>query len=202
MGRNQDATGGAQERFEALWGEHAGAVLRYARRRVSADEAEDVLAETFVVAWRRVEEAPSYPLAWLLGITRRVAANTVRGRRRREALSERITAHTSPDQAQRDAAHEVDEVDQGVLAALGALRAGDRELLMLLAWDELEPAQAAQVLGCSTGALAVRLHRARRRFAAALASASAVDVRQAPPPERPHLSGARAGAASLEADPR
>lgn len=198
MGRNQEAAGEAQERFEALWREHAGAVLRYARRRVSASEAEDVLAETFVVAWRRVDEAPSYPLPWLLGIARRTAANTVRSRLRREALTDRITAHTSPDQDQGEAPH---EVDHGVLAALAALRQGDRELLMLLAWDELEPSQAAQVLGCSNNALAVRLHRARRRFAAALA-ATTVDPRTAASPDPPRLMSARAGAVSLEADPR
>lgn len=184
-----------------LWREHAGAVLRYARRRVSADEAEDVLAETFVVAWRRMDQAPSYPLGWLLGIARRTAANTVRGRRRREALTERITAHTGPGEDQRDAPHEVEEVDRDVLAALAALRAGDRELLVLLAWDGLEPAQAAQVLGCSNGALAVRLHRARRRFAVALA-ATTVDLRAPAPRDPSRVVSARAGAASLEADPR
>lgn len=201
MGKNQAAAGEAQERFEALWREHAGAVLRYARRRVSASDAEDVLAETFVVAWRRVDEAPSYPLAWLLGIARRTAANTVRGQRRREALSERITAHTIPDQTEREVPHEIDEADQSVMAALAALRQGDRELLMLLAWDELEPSQAAQVLGCSNGALAVRLHRARRRFAAALA-ATTVDLRAAAPPSPRHVMSACAASKPLEADPR
>ena len=192
--------GGAEERFEALWCEHAGAVLRYARRRVPPEEAEDVLAETFVVAWRRLDDAPGYALPWLLGIARRTAANALRGRRRRSALHERVAAQpattTTHDPAKghgNDAA-----------AALAGLRERDRELLTLIAWDGLGPAEAAQVLGCSSGALAVRLHRARARFAAALhAQIGEDDGESAParPVARPGLSPLASATPRTEGDP-
>src|SRR3954451_24137686 len=76
--------------FDRLWLEHAPAVLRYARRHVLPDEVEDVVAETFVVAWRRLDEVPPYGLPWLLGVARHVSANVPRGRRREEALAGRV----------------------------------------------------------------------------------------------------------------
>lgn len=81
-----------EQRFDQLWKDHAPAVVRYARRHVLPDEVEDVVAETFVVAWRRLEEVPPFGLPWLLGVARNVAANARRSRRRQEALSGRIAA--------------------------------------------------------------------------------------------------------------
>src|SRR5918999_4742963 len=74
------------ERFQRLYEEHAEAVLRYARRRTTPEAAEDALAETFVVAWRRLDRVPAEPRAWLLAVARRVLANQRRGDSRREAL--------------------------------------------------------------------------------------------------------------------
>ena len=158
--------------FDTLWRDHAPAVLRYARRRVSPDDVEDVLAETFVVAWRRLDDVPALPLPWLLGVARRAAANTQRSRRRREALHERVAAQPAA-RATADPRDDVSpDASARTAAALAALRERDRELLTLIAWDGLEPEEAALALGCSRNALAVRLHRARRRFAAALAAST------------------------------
>jgi RNA polymerase sigma-70 factor, ECF subfamily len=157
-----------EERFDQLWRDHAPAVLRYARRHVLPDEVDDVVAETFVVAWRRLDEVPSYGLPWLLGVARNVSANIRRGRRRQEALSDRIASDLDGEPAWPPS-----DGDDAVTAALHGLSDADRELLTLLAWDGLSHAEAAEALGCSRGALKVRLHRARSRFAALLGQHSA-----------------------------
>jgi RNA polymerase sigma-70 factor, ECF subfamily len=168
--------GSRDDDFEQLWRDHAAAVMRYARRRVPPDEVEEVVAETFVVAWRRLAEAPDYPLPWLLAVARNVSANVLRSHRRRDALHGRLAAQPPGTLA---AGGSDDDLTDPVAAALDRIPAADRELLTLLAWDGLDRDGAAQALGCSRATLAVRLHRARRRFSAALSAAQA----QAPPGE-------------------
>lgn len=151
-----------QARFDAMWRDFSPAVLRYARRRVAPGDVDDVVADTFLVAWRRLEEAPAFALPWLLGVARNVCAGQRRTGRRRAALHERLAAqpeeHVVPGP----------EAPHGVAAALDRLGERDREVLTLIAWDGLTPAEAAQALSVSQTALRVRLHRARRRFAALL----------------------------------
>ena len=153
------------KRFDQMWADHAAAVVRYARAHVLPDDVEDVVAETFVVAWRRLGEVPEFGLPWLLGVARGVSANARRSRRRQGALHDRLIAlgegqvHGPPEDS-----WPLLEDDRTV-AALRALSDADRELLTLLAWDGLSQAEAAEAMGCSRGALKVRLHRARRRFA-------------------------------------
>ncbi|MCU1670304.1 MAG: polymerase subunit sigma-24 [Blastococcus sp.] len=168
--------------FDRLWLEHAPAVLRYARRHVLPDEVEDVVAETFVVAWRRLDEVPPYGLPWLLGVARHVSANVRRSRRRRAALSDRI-ADNSQDDA--DVSWPEPVQDDPVTTALRRLPDADRELLTLIAWDGLSHEEAAAAVGCSKGALKVRLHRARRRLVALLGERSP-DPTDAPRPLFPH----------------
>jgi RNA polymerase sigma-70 factor (ECF subfamily) len=155
------------QRFDELWQDHAPAVVRYARRHVLPDEVEGVVAETFVVAWRRLDEVPPYGLPWLLGVARNISANTRRSRRRQEALSERIASDLD-----EPVWPEVGD-DDAVTAALHRLSDADRELLTLIAWEGLSHAEAAEALECSRGALKVRLHRARHRFAALLGQGTA-----------------------------
>jgi RNA polymerase sigma-70 factor, ECF subfamily len=151
-------------RFELLYAKHAPAVKAYALRRADASTAEDVLAEVFVVCWRRFDEIPTDPLPWLLGVARRVLSTQRRGERRRVALRERL-AETILDYSEP-----VVELEDGTLArALGRLGESDRELLLLIAWDGLSPAQAAVVLGVKPATARVRLLRARRRLSHALA---------------------------------
>lgn len=90
-------------------------------------------------------------------------ANQRRGARRRIALADRLRG--SHGYALQDVA----EFGAGaLLRGLGALRERDREVLLLIAWEGLEPARAAAALECSRATLAVRLHRARRRLASAI----------------------------------
>jgi RNA polymerase sigma-70 factor (ECF subfamily) len=149
---------GREARLEALFAEHGRGVWAYARRRTSAADADEVVSETFLVAWRRLDDVPDEPRPWLLGVARRCLANLERGQHRRTALEQRLAA--------QPAATDSPELD--VHRALERLSAKDRELLTVLAWVELTPDEAAVVLGCSRSTVYVRLHRARRRLAALL----------------------------------
>lgn len=150
--------------LERLFAEHGTAVRAYARRRIGVELADDTVGEVFVIAWRRIEEIPDHPLPWLLGCARRVLAN----QRRRLARADRLTARLA-DQARTNA--RVGEQDAGLAIALAGLSDGDRELLLLIAWEGLSPNEAAVALGCSPNAASVRLHRARKRLADALEDA-------------------------------
>jgi RNA polymerase sigma-70 factor (ECF subfamily) len=153
--------------FERMFRAHHAAVYRYVLRRVERPAVDDVVGETFLVAWRRYEELAGEPLPWLLGIARRVCANHLRGRARRAALRARLAAEPA-----RATTADARLVDGAVLAALASLRDEDREAILLIAWDGLDNRQAAKVLGCGVGAFAVRLHRARRRLVRALDAAT------------------------------
>lgn len=157
----------ASSRFEALFRAHAGAVRTYVRRRSDAEGADDVVAEVFLVAWRRLGDVPEEPLPCLLGVARRVLANRRRGVSREAALLKRVifqpVTPASVEPGQRESA-------RAIARALGALREPDREALLLVAWDGLSTEQAASVLGLRPNTFAARLSRARRRFARALAA--------------------------------
>lgn len=156
-----------RHRFEALFAQHASAVHAYARRRAAAADAEEVVADTFLVAWRRLDAVPEQELAWLLGVARKVIANQRRGQRRHANLTERIGHELALGAEEpREPAIPAD----AVLAALATLGERDQEVLRLVYWDGLDPSAAARTLGCTAVALRVRLHRARTRMARALAA--------------------------------
>lgn len=154
----------AQIRFGQIYREQGQAILAYALRRVEGPEdAADVVAETFLVAWRRLDEVPSNAGArlWLFGVARLVIANRHRAERRRTRLAERLAESLRTELATQPApAGEAAEV----LRAMDGLGDEDRELLLLVAWEELSPGEAAKVLGISSLAARSRLHRARRRL--------------------------------------
>ena len=166
---------GSRIRFEALFRDHAAAVRVYAARRAGLDDADDVVAEVFLIAWRRIDDLPEDPRSWLLGVARRVLANRRRGEARRAAMHDRLVGGVPGAVGGR-----VAQVSDGVVAAaLARLGERDREVLLLTAWEGLGHADAARVLGIRTGTLTVRLHRARRRFARILADAERVPSTQA-----------------------
>jgi RNA polymerase sigma-70 factor (ECF subfamily) len=150
-----------RERFERIYRENFRAVLRFAATRIDPERAKDVASETFLVAWRGLDEVPAEPRAWLLGVARKVIAGQFRSAMRREALSLRLRGEHETDSS--DLAAAVADRDE-VLAAFASLREGDREVLRLATWDGLGPAEAATVLGVTRLAFSVRLHRARRRL--------------------------------------
>ena len=165
----------SREQFEHVYQDCYEAVYRYAARRVAPEAIQDVVSDTFLTGWRRFGELSGEPLPWLLGIARRSAANQRRSGARRDALRERLVTEPTPD-----APEPLNDCDPRVNAALATLAQRDREALMLVAWDGLEHRVAATVMGCSTGAFTVRVHRARRKLERALAGeqTSQIEVTQ------------------------
>jgi RNA polymerase sigma-70 factor (ECF subfamily) len=165
----QDETA-RRRRFEALYAQHHAQILGYALRRLdSPDEAADVLAETFLVAWRRLDAVPEGDRSclWLYGVARRVVANHRRGQHRRSQLADRLREELAARLPLAQAPGE----GTALAVAFRSLSDDDRELLALQGWEGLAPAEIATVLGCSQNAARIRLHRARRRLRAALAGA-------------------------------
>lgn len=155
----------ADARFEALFRAHLDALVGYALRRVDhPDDAADVVADTLLVAWRRIDDVPCgvETRPWLLGVARRVLANRRRGALRRDRLRDRLRRElgrlTVPDHA---AGVETSVV---VREALARLDADDREVLQLTSWEGLAPAEIALVLEIPAITVRTRLHRARRRL--------------------------------------
>jgi RNA polymerase sigma-70 factor (ECF subfamily) len=163
----------ADDLFEDAYRSSGTAVLGYALRRSgSREDALDVVAETFATAWRRRTDMPADPQEvrpWLFGIARRCLANAIRSTQRASRLGERL-AHSFADAAVPDPSmlHEHRAESRLVHEALEQLSPEDRELVTLIAWEGLTPAQAATALGLSPGTARVRLHRARTRLRAAL----------------------------------
>jgi RNA polymerase sigma factor (sigma-70 family) len=155
-----------QARFEHLYDHTSLQVLGYALRRAdSPEDAADVVSETFMIAWRRLDEVPTGDEArlWLYGVARRVLANQRRGQQRRERLNARLRDEVAVVSARAMA--ERPAPDSAVMAALARLDEADRELITLVAWERLDRDQIATMLGCSRATIRVRLHRARRRLA-------------------------------------
>jgi RNA polymerase sigma-70 factor (ECF subfamily) len=125
--------------------------------------ADDVVAETFLIAWRKLEDIPTDARPWLIGVARNVRLNARRSLRRQQAVAARLT-ESALTPAAVEPSHEADAVS----AALEKLSRADREVLLLSVWDDLDRAAIATALGCTKANVSLRLHRARRRFAASL----------------------------------
>ena len=159
---NIDAESGA-DRFAAVFEACAPRVFAYSRRHVELSSVEDIVSETFLVAWRRLDEVPADPLPWLLVVARNIMAN----HRRRLAREDQVQAGMAALERILLSTPVVEDVvvtRAELLAALAALTVLEREAVLLTAWDGLSDRDAAQVAGCSHRAFRVRLHRARRRL--------------------------------------
>jgi RNA polymerase sigma factor (sigma-70 family) len=149
-----------EERFRKVF-VHLWAVSAYARRRGSFDP-DAIAAETMAMAWRRLADVPPCdPLPWLYATAR----NLLLAERRRAGRAARLR---EPDESVP--APELQELDPQLARALRALSPRDREALLLIAWEDLSPSQAARALGINPTAFRVRLLRARRRLRASLAA--------------------------------
>jgi len=154
-------------RFRELYSGTCEDVLRFARRRVHPSHAEDVAAEVYLVAWRRLEDAPRLPglqRAWLFGIARRCLLNTYRADGRREALAVRLA--TTGEAVREVLTDDPESVLQRIdlARAWRRLSAEDQEVIALTVFDDLTSPEAARVLGITAPAYRIRLMRARRRL--------------------------------------
>lgn len=156
-------------------------MLAYARRRVDAETAEDVVADALLVLWRRRHELArsggpardrSDEVAWAIGVTRGCLANAQRSSRRHLSLVGRLAGLERPPPVVELPSEPNEGPDEELHAALASLRQEDRELLRLWAWDDLKPAQIAVVLDTTPEVVSVRLHRAKKRLGALLESTS------------------------------
>jgi RNA polymerase sigma-70 factor (ECF subfamily) len=147
--------------FEELFRQTRAPLLGYLTRRAPVDDAADLLAEVYLVAWRRRSDLPrgDERRLWLFGVARRLVAEHHRLTWTR-ADAEQLASETPVEPGYTDAARE-----SAVLRALDSLSELDRELVTLTTWEGLSPAEAARVLGITAGTARVRLHRARARLA-------------------------------------
>ncbi|MDX1449953.1 MAG: sigma-70 family RNA polymerase sigma factor [Acidimicrobiia bacterium] len=156
---------------EGLFEAHYADVLAYCARRVGRNEAEDVAGEVFAVAWRRrseIESATARP--WLYGVARGVISNRWRSGRRQHRLVDRLTGTVPLPVDGPDTVVVRREQDRAVMDTLRKLKQTDSEILMLAGWEGLSAPEIAVALGISVSAAEQRLHRAKRRFAQALAA--------------------------------
>jgi RNA polymerase sigma factor (sigma-70 family) len=165
-----------EERFAALFDANLADIVAYCGwRAATAADAQDAVSETFLTAWRRLDEVPSGDAArpWLYVTARRVLANQARSERRRTRLHARLCLFTEPEPstglAGEDAAR---QPDAAVRSALEAMTADDQEILLLAEWEGLSAAEIGKVLGCPAVTARGRLFRARRRFRGAYESAA------------------------------
>jgi len=157
-----------KERFRAIYVATCDRLVRYAARRTNTrEEAADVVAETFSIAWRRLDDLPKGDAAalWLFGTARRVLANQIRKDRNRDRLIESLAYEMTSAMA---TFRELNGDALLARAALEQLSGEDREVLMLVAWEGLDSSELATVLGCSANAARIRLYRARRRLTSLL----------------------------------
>lgn len=151
-----------RDRFEEVAPGLIEPLRRFLARRTDPATAEDVLAETLLVCWRRAEDLPEEPLPWAYAVARNCLRNAERASRRQERVAARIMAVDPPVETTAGA----DDGDgAAVRDALERMRPDDAELLRLWAWEQLEPAEIATVLGITANAASVRLHRARGKLA-------------------------------------
>lgn len=155
------------ERFRDLYSATYEPVVRFSRRRLGLEGwagVDDVVAEAFLVAWRRLEEVPGREgaaLAWMYAVTRNCLLNARRSGQRHDALAVRIMTVSPPADSVEAPGSEVD-LRLDLAAAWQSLTAGDQEVLALVLFEDLSSRQAARVLGITAAGYRMRLSRARR----------------------------------------
>jgi RNA polymerase sigma-70 factor, ECF subfamily len=162
MNNGQRPDQARRERFEDLVADVYEPIQRYVRRRADADMVDDVVADTLLALWRRLDDVPpNARLPWAYGVARRNLSNARRASRRHLQLVRRIEFEPTP----RSHSEFDRSLDADLHTALGQLSDSDRELLHLWAWEQLEPGEMAIVLGLTPNAASIRLHRAKRKLA-------------------------------------
>jgi RNA polymerase sigma-70 factor, ECF subfamily len=176
----------AMRRFTAMYDTYHGQVYGYAVDRTGARWADEIVSETFLVAWRKFADVPEPALPWLLAVARNLAREQFRSSARDQSIEAELSARfATGEPTSADPADVVTERDT-VLTALSELSLDDRELLTLVLWHGVSPREAASVIGCSTATYFVRLHRARRRLEQILKAKDQVVAGRDPTRSDPH----------------
>jgi RNA polymerase sigma-70 factor (ECF subfamily) len=149
-----------RDRFESLAPSLIEPLRRFLARRTDATTADDVLADTLLVCWRRLDDVPDEALPWAYGVARNCLANAQRGERRQRRVAAKVAVVDPP----RASLPGPETADRPLEEALAALRPDDAELLRLWAWEQLTPAEIAGVLDITPNAASIRLHRAREKL--------------------------------------
>lgn len=154
-------------RFADLYERHFRHVYAYCYRRTGPDRAEDAAAETFLVAWRKIDQVPEGPtvLPWLYGVAYGVVRNLWRGTRRTHRLGQKLQAMGVDVVMPAESLVVLREEAIRIVQALGRLRESEQEILRLSVWEELPHSDIAVVLGISLEAVRQRLSRARKSLA-------------------------------------
>ena len=160
----------SRQRFHIVFSEVYEPIQRYVRRRVDPDAVDDIVSETLLTLWRRLDEVPSAALPWSYGVARRQIANHRRSGRRHLRLVQR--AESEP-RAATDSEH---PLDAELHTAIDAMGDSDKEILRLWAWEQLEPAEIAVILGLTPNAVSIRLNRAKKKLGKNLESARKDDA--------------------------
>lgn len=153
-----------RDEYQRYFQAHRAEVYRYVLRRAGSNDAEDLTAETFAIAWRRWVEAQQGGLPWLYKTASYVLSNHNRAARRASRLFLQLAEDAAVSQLHAPSVDEQAGSRALLISVLETLRPRDKELLSLLYWEELSPREAATVLGCSSAAVSVRLHRLRARL--------------------------------------
>jgi RNA polymerase sigma-70 factor (ECF subfamily) len=165
--------------FEAVYRTFLGDVRKYATAHVGRDHADDVVSATFTTVWQRFDELPrTSTRSWVLGVARNHCRNRWRSDRRFSNLVDELIAARPKVESRLAEAGVSTEVLSMLAGVIPDLSAKDRELLVLIGWMDLTPAEAAEVLGASAGAVRVRWHRLRNVVGARLAIAMGDDGEQ------------------------
>lgn len=176
------ASSETEDRFAEMYHRTAPDILSYLVRRLpTREDAADLLADVYLVAWRRWQDVPAPPedRLWLFGVARRTLLAKRRSEGRRHAAADALR-QTLRTPSHENVASELDGQAAAIHDALAQLSPTDRDLVTFTLWDGLTSAEAAHVLGIKDGAARVRLHRARARLRTLL------DAKESNTAERTH----------------
>jgi len=181
MGKTSQS--GTGTRFESIYKEHRLPVLAYCMRRTQPGDAADACSETFLVAWRRIDDIPPPPetLPYLYGIAGRVLANHLRSLHRRSRLDAKLANLAVAPPADPSALIVQGSRDQEVAAAVRKLKPKDREIVMLYAWEDLARDVIADMMGMTRAAIDQRIHRSYQRLARVLEPSPETSAIKSPP---------------------
>ena len=173
------------QQFNAMFEQHYDAVMRYCLRRTDTEDARDAASQAFVVAWRKLDQAPEqrYVLPWLYRIAQLELSTSLRSQRRRRSLRSKLNGLASPNTLDPETMVVRAAEHVSIMSALNELSSGDREIILLRSYEELSFRDIGVAVGCSEATARKRLSRALRRLrrqpiARAIAQADSRAVRK------------------------